>query len=269
VADHYDDLDRFYREIWGEHLHHGLFSQGHESPEQATRALADLVADLSQIVPGSQVCDVGCGYGATARLLFRERGARVTALSLSQAQLAYARAQTNGAGPTYLLRNWLDNQLPDASFDAVIAIESSEHMEDKVAFFREAHRVLRPGGRMVVCAWLAAEAPHPLFVRHLLQPICSEGRLPSMGSAAEYRAFFAGAGLVLDNEQDLSREVKRTWPICVVRALRGLVREPSYRRWLLSGGSQNRVFALTLLRIWAAYESSAMRYGVFAAHRPL
>ena len=56
------------------------------------------------------------------------------------------RGSTPGAdNPVYLLRDWLENGLPAASFDAVVAIESSEHMADKAAFFVEAARVLRPG----------------------------------------------------------------------------------------------------------------------------
>ena len=44
VAAHYDDLDRFYREIWGEHVHHGLWTSPRSTPEEATRSLIDLVA---------------------------------------------------------------------------------------------------------------------------------------------------------------------------------------------------------------------------------
>ena len=35
VAAHYDELDRFYREVWGTHLHHGYWQNGDESTEEA------------------------------------------------------------------------------------------------------------------------------------------------------------------------------------------------------------------------------------------
>ena len=72
VAAHYDDLDRFYREIWGEHVHHGLWRSGRESPEVAVRQLITLVAERAEIAAGDLVCDVGCGYGGTARVLAHE-----------------------------------------------------------------------------------------------------------------------------------------------------------------------------------------------------
>ena len=52
VAAHYDDLDRFYREIWGEHVHHGLWTDPRSTPEEATRRLIDLVAGQARIRAG-------------------------------------------------------------------------------------------------------------------------------------------------------------------------------------------------------------------------
>jgi tocopherol O-methyltransferase len=265
IAAHYDELDRFYRAVWGEHVHHGVWITGRERADVAVRHLIDLVAQTARIEAGDVVCDVGCGYGGTSRVLAREYGARVTALTISDAQLAYASAVDGSAfNPVYVLRDWLDNGLPTASFDAVIAIESSEHVADKTAFFREISRVIKPGGRFVVCAWLASSHPARWQVRHLLEPICREGRLPGMGSAEEYQQLARGAGLSSLQFTDLSAQVSRTWPICAWRVLKGLILKPDYRRFLLSSGNPNRVFALTILRIWLAYRTGSMRYGILS-----
>jgi tocopherol O-methyltransferase len=269
VAEHYDELDSFYREIWGEHVHHGLWRTGRERPEEAVVRLVERVAERAGIVADARVCDVGAGYGATARLLTRRYRAEVTALTISAAQYAYARrVEPGAASPTYLLRDWMANGLADESFDAVIAIESTEHMADKAAAFAEAFRVLRPGGRLVVCAWLAREAPHNWEVRHLLEPICREGRLAGLGTAAEYSALLRRAGFALSAAEDLSTQVRRTWPICIWRTARGLARHPHYRAFLLDRSKANRVFLWTMPRLWAAYLTGSMRYGLFAARRP-
>jgi tocopherol O-methyltransferase len=270
VAGHYDDLDWAYREIWGEHLHHGLWVTGRETVGQAVRALADRVADAAAIGRGDSVCDVGCGYGATARHLRRTRGARVTGITLSALQ--HREAQRLGAGldgVVVRLGDWLDNGLPSASFDSAIAIESTEHMADKERCFAEARRVLRPGGRFAVAAWLAADRPRRWEVRHLLEPICAEGRLPGLGSAADYRRLLETAGLALCEEQDLTPGVKRTWSICIRRTLVRAVRDHRLRAYLLApaGRSRNRDFLPALFRIRLAYETGAMRYGLFAAVR--
>jgi tocopherol O-methyltransferase len=263
VAAHYDDLDRFYREIWGEHVHHGLFEARGMSPEEATRRLITVVAEEAGVRPGSAVCDVGCGYGGTARVLAREYEAHVTALTISSAQHAYALAVDPGPdGPRYLLRDWLHNDLEPASFDAAIAIESSEHMPDLAAFFDQAARVLRPGGRMVVCAWLTRDRLRGWERRGLIGPICREGRMRGMETAGEYQRLGRAAGLEPVAFRDVSRQVKPTWSICARRVVAALIRDPANRRFLLRDGGPNRVFALTLLRIWLAYQLGAMRYGI-------
>lgn len=269
VAAHYDELDRFYREIWGEHVHHGYWRTGQETAEEAVTELVALVAGRAGIAPGDSVCDVGSGYGGTARILAREYGARVTALTVSRVQHEYARAlAASTANPTYLLRDWRENRLPSSSFDALMAVESTEHMADKSGFFEEAWRVLKPGGRLVVCAWLAKPDSRRWEVRHLLEPICREGRLAGMGTPGEYEALARCAGLTAVSIEDLSQRVRRTWAICAGRAIHGLIREREYRRFLFAGRSAERIFALTLLRIWLAYHTGSMRYGLLTALKP-
>ena len=267
VARHYDELDPFYRELWGEHLHHGYWATGREKPAQAVRNLVDVVADRAGIRPHDDVVDVGCGYGATARILAREHGARVTAYTLSAAQHAAAALDDGDGRIRFVLRDWLENDLLPASCDAVIAIESTEHMADKPRFFAEAARVLRPGGRLVVCAWLAAENASPWQVRRLLEPICAEGRLPSMGTGEEYRLMMEWAGLDLRSADDITAHVARTWSHCLLRLAARLPR-PSSWRYLLDGRNENRIFALTVPRILLAYRAGAMKYGIFVGVRP-
>ena len=265
VARHYDELDRFYRDIWGEHVHHGLWLRGDETRNQAVRQLAERVAREAAVEQGSRVVDIGCGYGATARLLAEEFGAIVTGITISEAQHAIARERASAAGnPTFLLGDWLTNDLPAESFDAAIAIESSEHMPDKAAFFDQAWRVLRPGGRLVVCSWLSRETPTPNQERWLLEPICREGRMPHLGTETEYRRLAADARFTVERFQDVTRQIARTWPMIVRTFLWNLLRKPSYVRFLIDPKAQNAVFALTIVRLWIAFRTGAMRYGIFA-----
>ena len=264
VASHYDELDYFYRDVWGEHVHHGLWRRGDETREQAVRQLVELVAREARIARGQRVCDIGCGYGATARMLAAEIGADVTAITISPAQHAFAREHSAGAAnPDYRLGDWLANDLSAASFDAALAIESSEHMPDLGAFFAQAHRVLRPGARLVVCAWLSADAPGPRAQRWLLEPICCEGRMAQMGTVADYERLARAAGFASERFEDVTRQVARTWPMIVRHFLLRLATRPSYARYLLNRHARNRVFALTIFRIMLAYRTGAMRYGVF------
>lgn len=257
VADHYDELDPIYRALWGEHVHHGLWKTGSESPEQAVAALSDLVGQALGFGVGDRLVDIGCGYGATARR-FATRGANVTGFTLSQAQIDAAEPAAN---VTLLRHDWLANDLAGATFDGAYAIESSEHMSDKPLFFSEARRVLRRGAPFVVCAWLAGDTPSAWQVNHLLEPICYEGQLPSLGNAAEYREMAEAAGFSCVDHQDVSSSVSRTWALCARRFLHALATDATIRRAVLK--ARNRRFALSLPRLIWAYRTGSLRYGVF------
>lgn len=268
VAAHYDVLDRWYREIWGEHVHHGLWATGLEWPEEAALNLARAVADLAGIGAGSQLVDVGCGYGATARLLARERGARVTAVTLSRAQWSWAAALPRRDGdPEYVHADWLAGEVPAGAFDAAIAIESLSHMADAPRAFGELGRVVRPGGRVVVVDWLVGPRAGRRAERAFTRPICEEGHLPALRTPAEYAALLRGAGFELVSYADERRRVWRTWAVVVRRLAARLAADPAARAELLSPVQAELRFGLSLARIPAALLCGTMAFGVFAATR--
>lgn len=282
VARHYDQLDRFYRELWGEHVHHGFWLTGKETPAEATKALIDVVAARAKIAPKMEVVDIGCGYGATARVLANEKLAKVVGYTVSEAQYWYFQGQQDAerkkqesdgvvdeeVNPRIVLGDWLTNDLPDASLDAAVAIESTEHMPDKVAVFREAARVLKPNGRLVVCAWTAARNPTPWQQRRLLDPIRREGRLASLDREEDFVKWMTEAGLSVTGRDDVSARVARTWSVCARRLLWGLLTDRRYSNFLFDGRNESRVFALTLPRLWLAYRKGALRYMIFTAVKP-
>ena len=264
VAAHYDELDRFYRSVWGTNLHHGYWQSGDESTEEAILNLSRLVATQAQITTGSRVCDFGCGYGDTARFFAQEYGAEVTGMTISRRQHELAQ-ETAGEGVKLLLCDGLVNNLPAQSFDALVAIESSEHIGDKPTFFREAHRLLRHQGRLIVAAWLAREHATVFEAKFLLEPICEEGRIPSMATPSEYLAMLEAAGFRDAEFSDLSRNVRKTWSVCAYRFVKIIGSNADLRRQWLRRDWANRVFAKTVFRIWLAYRTGSMRYGVFSA----
>ena len=101
--------------------------------------------------PGERVLDAGCGTGAHLAAL-RGLGAEVVGVDFSAGMLSVARA----ANPrSSLLQADLNRSLPLApsSFDLYLSTLVSEHLADLQAFFAEAARVLRGGGRLVFSAF--------------------------------------------------------------------------------------------------------------------
>lgn len=267
VARHYDALDPLYRRIWGDHVHHGLWKTGQESAQEAMKGMSRFVAEQAEIGSEDRVCDVGCGYGATAKLLASEQGALVTGVTISRKQFERA-VESGNENPTFKLADWLENDFDDSSFDAVIAMESTEHLPDLSRGVSEMGRVLRRGGRLVICAWLTAPDLEPWEIKHLFKPIQKHGHLVGMTREDTYHALIQHAGLRLISSVDLSKNVARTWPTCILRTFSGLFRDREIRRFLFSQPIRNLSFGLTLLRIWLAYSTGAMRYVSFKAVKP-
>lgn len=266
IRSHYDLATVFYRLLWGRHIHHGLW-EGTESPAVAQQQLTDTLARLAGIVPGNKVLDVGCGTGGSTIHLAKHLGCDVTGITLSPVQRAWARCAASWHGvprTTKFLRLDAEQaEFPQASFDVVWSIECTEHLFDKPAFFRRAAEWLVPGGRMAICAWLAGDDTGTAATQQVYD-VCEGFLCPSLGTQHDYEQWMQSAGLRTEHSLDWTNRVMQTWEICRRRVERTGV------RWIARVLDRNTVLFLdrfdTILR---AYQSGAMKYGCFVAHRPM
>ncbi|MDT4939738.1 MAG: hypothetical protein QOG80_3409 [Pseudonocardiales bacterium] len=153
-AEHYDRVTEAWRLLLGDELHYGVFEQGGEPLPVATGALTTRMIQAAQLQAGLDVLDVGCGSGTPACRLVADFDVRVVGITTSEVGVATARARAASLGlpgATFEQRDGTDNQFRDESFDRVWALESSHLMRDREALISECARVLRPGGRFILC----------------------------------------------------------------------------------------------------------------------
>ena len=115
-------------------------------------------------------------------------------------------------------------ELPDQSTDYVWSIECTEHFFDKPAFFRKAARWLKPGGRFALCAWLAGPSPLTEVQSKLAQDVCRGMFCPSLGTQQDYIDWFESAGMKIVHTSLWTKQVERTWEICLERVQRTRIR---------------------------------------------
>ncbi|MDJ0940003.1 MAG: methyltransferase domain-containing protein [Woeseiaceae bacterium] len=125
-----------------------------ETMDDASEALAMLVADAGGMTSGDIVLDCGFGFADQDLLWARERQPQqIIGLNITASQVERARQRVADAG----LEDRIDLRegsatgmpVPDASVDLVVSLESAFHYQTREDFFAEAFRVLRPGGRLV------------------------------------------------------------------------------------------------------------------------
>ena len=155
---------------FGRHVHWGYWDDPDHAvcdDEDYGRAAEKLTLELCQlagIAEGERVLDVGCGFGGTIASL-NERFSRLqlTGVNIDDRQLARARQQVlplHENRVEFRQGDACDLPFPEASFDRVLAVECIFHFPSRESFFKEARRVLRPGGVLVLSDFV----PSPLFL---------------------------------------------------------------------------------------------------------
>jgi SAM-dependent methyltransferase len=153
---------------------------------------------------GDRVLDLGCGAGVFLRLC-ADRGARVAGLDASEGLVTLARTRV----PEADLRHGDLQALPfaDDRFDLVTGFRSFFFAEDVVAAFREAARVARPGGRVVIQVF---GRPEDCDLEAVKDAVAAIGAAPPQGAAerAQWRPVVeelaAQAGLAVEDSFELA-----------------------------------------------------------------
>ncbi|MBC7230771.1 MAG: methyltransferase domain-containing protein [Actinobacteria bacterium] len=114
---------------------------------------ASFLANFRTLPPGSIILETGCGLGHDGLELLRA-GYRLVETDIAPGQLARARelhlSSGYGASSAHLLADAERLPLASGCCDGVLAVASLHHLPDPLAALREMHRVLRPGGMLVL-----------------------------------------------------------------------------------------------------------------------
>ncbi|AWK09051.1 cyclopropane-fatty-acyl-phospholipid synthase family protein [Streptomyces spongiicola] len=154
ISHHYDVGNAFYEQVLGPSMVYSCaYWRDGGSLEDAQRDKLDLVCRKLALREGDRLLDVGCGWGSMALHAAREYGARVTGVTLSREQAAYARKRIAEEGLTDRIEIRVQDyrDVKDGPYDAISSIGMAEHVGS--VRYREyadvLHGLLRPGGRLL------------------------------------------------------------------------------------------------------------------------
>ncbi|MFD7814714.1 SAM-dependent methyltransferase [Streptomyces sp. NPDC059785] len=179
--------------------------------EEAVDRLTDVLIERLLVDDSAHVLDLGCGVGGPGLRVARETGARVTGVSISQEQVKTANrlAEEAGLADRAVFRHADAMKLPfeDASFDAVMALESIIHMPDRQQVLTEAARVLQPGGRLVLTD-VFERAPRKETLHPSIEKFC-RNFMVTLADADDYVALLHRSGLRLRGLLDITEHTQQ------------------------------------------------------------
>ncbi len=215
ISAHYDLGNKFY-DLWLDKsmtYSSALFAEGANSLEAAQEAKYRALARDMGVKENSHILEIGCGWGGFAEFVAREFNARVTGITISQEQLAYARERIAKAGLSDNVEfKFQDYRDETGQYDHVASIEMFEAVGEQYwpIYFEKVRSCLKPGGtaglQIITIEDNNFESyrSRPDFIQRYIFP---GGMLPSSKALAEVTG---QQGLQLVSERIFPQDYART-----------------------------------------------------------
>jgi SAM-dependent methyltransferase len=168
---------------------------------RGTVATQELIA-LCEFTASMHILDVGCGVGGSTRRLSDQIGCTVTGIDLSDEYIDAAERLTELFGMQERVKfkaaNALDLPFDDNNFDGVWSIQMNMNIEDKVAWLKELHRVVKPKSRVVLYEVCGHKNSPPYFP----VPWAQDSSISFLLEPEKFRDAITAAGFEIDAWND-------------------------------------------------------------------
>jgi cyclopropane-fatty-acyl-phospholipid synthase len=269
IADHYDLGNEFYAAWLDASMSYSsaLYENDTQSLEDAQYAKIDRAISMLDVDKGHKVLEIGCGWGALAERLIKKSGCQLTGITLSKAQLAWARPRVESAdgsgGSQLFLQDYRDVQ---GQFDRIVSIEMFEAAGEKYwpVFFETMRNRLVPGG-IAVLQVITIEKPRfeayrrrPDFIQRYIFP---GGMLPTDDHMTDLAD---ASGLRLERKELFGQSYAKTLGVWRQRFLRAAPRLDSK----LSSDQFRNMWEYYLAYCEIGFRLGALDVGLYRFRRP-
>ncbi|MXN90868.1 methyltransferase domain-containing protein [Flavobacterium sp. Sd200] len=141
-------------EFWSRdfNMHFGYYNPFRTNPFKRDSMLNEMNRQIfKRLANAKMLCDLGCGMGGTMRYgLTNNSALNITGITLSEFQASEGNRLLGGLNGNITVNDYNNTGFKNSTFDGAIAIESFCHSGHSEQSFKEAYRIIKPGGRLIV-----------------------------------------------------------------------------------------------------------------------
>lgn len=206
------------------------------SAKNRTKSLFRLYEKInSELKLSSQdkLLDAGCGFGEASCWFAKYTGCSVTGITITPFQVGKATQIARERGLSkrinYCEMDYTKTSFKPNSFDAIIAIETICHLVDKKDFYKEAFRILKPEGKLIVAEYTLVRQPETIKEKYSFNKFLRGWEIPNIWFVKQHMDTMKQIGFLKADNEDYSDKTVKTSKFLYNYSIVGL---PLY--WLLN-----------------------------------
>jgi ubiquinone/menaquinone biosynthesis C-methylase UbiE len=216
IIDYYRDTENAYKDSWDLNnslaIHYGYWDEQVKSFPESLARMNEVMMKAADITSSDRVLDAGCGVGGSSIFLTASLGCKVIGITLSERQASQAMENAIKKGVRevvdFRVMNYMDTDFPDNSFDVVWGCESICYADDKEQFIKEAYRLLKKGGRLVVADGFVTEFSNNQNV--IIKKWLNGWQVNYLETPGRFQQFMKNAGFNEIRYSDISRQASHS-----------------------------------------------------------
>jgi tocopherol O-methyltransferase len=200
-------------------LHFGYYDSSVSSHEESLLKMNQILAKYAHIKATDSVLDAGCGYGGSSIWMAENLGCKVVGTTIVPYQVEKANFEASKSKASknlnFIKADYAATNLPNNYFDVIWGLESIVHCDDKASFVREAYRLLKPGGRLIISEYMLRQTPVlSEKEKEVLTPFLKGWMMPDLLTLTQYKRYSKSAGFSSFKDYDLSKNVDKSLKEC-------------------------------------------------------